>query len=387
MHTTTKPKVLCVDDEQDVLDGLALHLRRGFDVRMATGGEAGLELLARERDVAVVVSDMRMPGMSGAEFLAHARSASPDSVRLLLTGHAELDAAIAAVNEGQIFRFLTKPCPATAMVATVAAAAEQHRLLTSERVLLEQTLHGCIKALTDILALTHPAAFGRAARVKERAGALATKLRVEPRWPVEVAAMLSQLGCVTLPESIVERLHRGQPLSESERIVVDRAGATTEQLLAGIPRLEPVRAILERCRRIDAEPADARPEAAPAAVEQGAALLRLALDLDLLEAQGQTPELAMATLRGRKGRYPDDVVEAATGLFGADGRARDVRELDVGSIRVGMVFVDDVRLAGGQLLVARGYKVTQGFVARVGNFPPGSVREPLRVEVATEAST
>ncbi|MBV9949331.1 MAG: response regulator, partial [Myxococcales bacterium] len=117
----TKPRVLCVDDEPNVLEGLALSLRRGHDVVTAGGGEAGLEILGRDPTIAAVVSDMRMPGMDGATFLGKARALAPDATRVLLTGQTELDAAITAINEGRIFRFLTKPCPPAVLVPAVEA--------------------------------------------------------------------------------------------------------------------------------------------------------------------------------------------------------------------------------------------------------------------------
>ena len=150
------PRILCVDDERAVLDGLSLHLRRRYQVLTAQSGAEGLEILGREAGINVVVSDMRMPVMDGAAFLTRARALVPDVVRVLLTGQADLDSAIAVINEGRIFRFLTKPCPPATMMGALEAAVEQHRLITSERVLLEQTLHGSIKALTDILALANP---------------------------------------------------------------------------------------------------------------------------------------------------------------------------------------------------------------------------------------
>ena len=153
MAAGQSPIVLCVDDEKAVLDGLSLHLRRRYQVLTALSGAEALTVLAREPSVAVVISDMRMPGMDGATFLTRARDAAPDTVRLLLTGQAHIDSAIAAINEGRIFRFLTKPCPPATMMAAVDAANEQHRLVTSERVLLQDTLRGAIKARSAVLAL------------------------------------------------------------------------------------------------------------------------------------------------------------------------------------------------------------------------------------------
>lgn len=122
--------MLCVDDEPHVLEGLRDSLRRSFDVHVAQCGTDALALLEQDPDgYAVVISDMRMPGMSGAAFLSQARRVAPNAVRLLLTGHADFDAAIVAVNDGQLFRFLTKPCSREELLRACAAALGQHRLL------------------------------------------------------------------------------------------------------------------------------------------------------------------------------------------------------------------------------------------------------------------
>ena len=105
------PRILCVDDEPNLLAALERNLFGQFDVVTANGGEAGLAAIAEGPPFAAIVSDMRMPGMDGAAFLAAARARAPDSVRLLLTGQADATSAIAAINQGAIFRFLCKPCP------------------------------------------------------------------------------------------------------------------------------------------------------------------------------------------------------------------------------------------------------------------------------------
>src|SRR6185369_5998873 len=244
MEPKPRSRVVCVDDEPHVLSGISLHLRRRYDVETATSGAAALELLARQPQAAVLISDMRMPGMNGSELLAQAHSAYPHTTRILLTGHAEVDAAIAAVNKGAVFRFLVKPCPPPELLAAVEAAVELHRVTVAEQNLLEQTLHGSIKMLTEVMSLTNPVAFGRALRVKQHVTALADKLELTARWQVEVAAMLSTLSTLTLPPETLEKVHYGAALSAEEQAMLERAPDATEQLLAHIPRLEAVREIL-----------------------------------------------------------------------------------------------------------------------------------------------
>ena len=394
MEAKSRARVLCVDDEPNVLEGISLHLHRRYEVTRATSGAAGLEALAKDPSIAVVMSDMRMPGMDGAQFLSRVRASRPDIVRLLLTGQADMASAIAAVNEGQIFRFLTKPCPPALLLGAFEAAVEQHRLLHAERVLLEQTLNGSVKTLVDVLALTSPLAFGRASRLKARMSELATRLEVPQKWPVEMAAMLSQLGAITLPPEVLEKVAYGAELNEAEQKMVDRLPEITDQLLGNIPRLEPVRSILSRAAKRPASTAAMNAVVAgevtagggdKQTIELGARMLRVTLDFDVLESQGASPARAVDTLRGRGERYDARVLDAFAELFGRGTAQEVVRELPLGALKVGMVFLEDVRLTNGALLCARGYEVTSSFLARAQNFRTGSVKEPIRVRVPPEA--
>lgn len=131
-------KVLFVDDEALILDAFRRSLRDEFAVNTAVGGEQGLAEIRSNGPFGVVVSDMRMPGMGGAEFLAEVRAKAPDTVRILLTGHADLDAAIDAVNRGNIFRFLTKPCEKSVLIEAVQKGLEQYRAIVAGKELVKK---------------------------------------------------------------------------------------------------------------------------------------------------------------------------------------------------------------------------------------------------------
>jgi len=131
-------RVLFVDDEAGILSALKRVFRReSYEIETASDGAAGLEVFRRFRP-AVVVSDYRMPGMSGVEFLAKAREIDPESVRLILTGCTDLPAAEAAINQGEVWRFLTKPWNEGDLRATVASANERFKLIAENRVLLDK---------------------------------------------------------------------------------------------------------------------------------------------------------------------------------------------------------------------------------------------------------
>ncbi|MGH9362882.1 MAG: HD domain-containing phosphohydrolase, partial [Thermoanaerobaculia bacterium] len=310
MAPSERVSVLCVDDEPNVLDGLSRQLRGAFAVTTAVGGAAGLGALKSRGPFAVVVSDLRMPGMDGVAFLKCVREAAPETVRVLLTGQADFASAVAAVNEGNIFRFLLKPCPGELLTKSLNDAAEQYRLITAERVLLRDTLVGSMKMLIELLALASPTAFGRAIRARQYVAECSAGLGSCDSWHLDVAAMLSQVGCMTLPPTTLEKLHAGEPLAAAEEAQVERLPEVAEQILANIPRLEPVREILRYLRKNydgGGVPAGAaRGEAIP----WGARVLRVVLDFDKLRTHVLPEAQVFGKLRERAGDYDPAILEA-----------------------------------------------------------------------------
>jgi len=132
-----RPLLLLVDDEKEILASLSDQLRRSYRVVTATRGPEALEVL-RQQDVSVVVSDQRMPEMTGAELLARASVLREDAVRILLTGYADLDSVIQAVNTGKIYFYLAKPWDPVQLQGIIGMAAEQSRLMRERRSLLDR---------------------------------------------------------------------------------------------------------------------------------------------------------------------------------------------------------------------------------------------------------
>jgi len=362
-----RPRVLLVDDEPAVLDGLRRQLRRDYAITMATGGAEALHLLEGELPFAVVVSDMRMPSMDGATLLAHMRERAPNTVRMLLTGQADIDAAISAINNGQIFRFLTKPCAPDILQGALEDAAELNRLITAEKELLEKTLRGAIQALIDTLSLAHPKAFSRAVRIARTVNELAEALHLEDRWEVEITAMLSQLGAVSLPPSVLDKLNAGMPLDSDEKDVVKRVPLVSEQLLAAIPRLERVVTAvgMQRVRYDGLGGAAGGPKGRD--IPLAARMLRLAVDFDALASRRVPALTAISQMRGNQGAYDPDLLDALAGLFTVGGDEDDRVEVTLDRMQPGMVLMDDVLSRRGTLLLGRGSVVTSALLERLRN--------------------
>lgn len=376
MTAQALPSILCVDDEPRVVDGLALHLRRDYQVLTAHGGQSALQLLKERGAPAVIVSDMRMPGMDGATLLKHVKNLYPETTRILLTGETGRDAAVSAVNEGQIFRFLTKPCPPDKLRAAIDAAVTQHHLMQAERVLLQETLVGCIKALVDVLAMTNPVAFGRATRVTRLATDLAAALGYLGFWQLEAAAMLSQMGFVSLPIELAEKLYYGKRLTSEEKSLVDAAPNVVQKLLGRIPRLEPVLEILAASQQ-------PKNEAPDGVIKQGSGVLRLVQEYDAHIAQGLTAGAALEAIRAQSARHESPLVEALESMVATVPGAEQIKEVFVGRVTPGMIFVDDLRTSVGALLVPKGFEVTETFLERLRNFGPAILQERVRVTAAS----
>jgi response regulator RpfG family c-di-GMP phosphodiesterase len=362
-------RVLCVDDEPFVLDGLRRALHRKYDLVVTSSPAEALELVTADPDeFDVVMSDLKMPGTDGITLLASVRQVAPASVRILLTGHGDLNSAMEAVNRGNIFRFLCKPASRTQLIDALDAASDQHRLIVAERELLEQTLRGCVAALMETLSLASPAAFARSGRITRIVAALAGARGIGG-WELEVAAMLSQIGAVTVSADIVARLEAGEKLTPDERHAVEAVPAVSERLLASIPRLEEVRRIIRyQDRRFDGQgpPAEAAGRDAAAVTGEelplGSRILKVALDLDALESQGRERDAAVRELRARKGCYDPALVNDLTALAST---AIETAEVEATGLRAGMVVEADVCDANGVLLIPRGRELTENLLAVV----------------------
>jgi hypothetical protein len=317
--------------------------------------------------------------------LSHAQDISPDTVRILLTGHADLEAATRAVNLGQVFRILTKPVPVSDLAIVLRSAVRQHQLQTAEREILEQTLRGAVQTLLDTLALANPMAFARATRVQRLVLEMLDVLEITDRWHIEVAAALSQLGAVTLPAAVAEKLHAGMALWPEEAALVERLPAIADRLLENIPRLEAVRAIVQlQDQRFDGQ---ATVLGGPSGqdIPFGARVLKVALDVDTIQAGGASLSTAVEQLESRTGAYDGAVLRALRTL--ATKESSPALEIGVPELMEGMLLVEDVVDGAGRLLVGSGQLVTESLIERVRNFDRTiGVSQPLHVRKPSETT-
>ncbi len=377
-------RILFVDDEPHLLENYQGLLEQEFDVDTTDKPEEALRRIRDKGPYAVIVSDLRMPVMNGIELLGKVRNESPDTVRIMITGCADLESAMQAVNEGSVFRFLTKPVELENLRRTVQASLDQYSLIRAEHELLENTLVGSIRMLIEILSLVNPGAFGRSSRVRLFVRHMAQRLGLRPTWQYELAGMLSQIGFVAVSQEILEKKWAGQRLTEQEEELLSGHAAVGGALLANIPRMEMIaRMIALQGHGPEGGPPD--DSDLDDTVRTGGRLLRTAMGLDQHIAQGMSRKDALVRMRLRPDLYPNEMIRAMDDLeiepASAIRRCVKVRELDSF-----MVLDEDVYAGNGLLLATRGLEVTVPVILRLRGFASSlGVREPIRVQIPGDA--
>jgi CheY-like chemotaxis protein len=370
MSDEALPRVLCVDDEPNILAGLERSLFGRFEVVTTNGGEAGLAAIALGEPFDVVVSDMRMPQMDGATFLAKAREVAPDTIRILLTGHADTDSAIAAVNQGAIFRYLCKPCPKEQLVAILDEAVSQHRLVRAEKDLLQNTLTAVVKILTDVLAMVAPTAFQRAAFVQSCVRHALIKLDWPDQWIYTLAASLSQIGCVGIPADVVQADAAQRGMTPDERKLMDGHPEVACRLIEAIPRMGLVAQIVRY--QAGNPPLDAQIE-----IARGAPLLRAALALERHHTRNRIMDQPYQILRELRPALPEYIAKSL-GDFRANISSN--RAVKVGDLMPGWLVDEDVTCTNGVMVLSKGHELSEMAIATLRRLLAAhAIREPIRV--------
>jgi Response regulator containing a CheY-like receiver domain and an HD-GYP domain len=366
-------KILFVDDEINVLDAFRANLRKRFDVSTALGPEEGLKLLQGSGPFAVVVSDLKMPQMDGITFLTQVRELSPDTVRMMITGFADVEVAIGAVNEGQVFRFLTKPCPPATLAKALGAGLEQYRLVTAERELLRGTLRGSIRVLTEALSLANPEAYGRSERVRVLVRKLVKSAGLKNAWELELAAMLSHIGCMALPRTVLEKIAGGKELTVEERKLYTSHPAVGAGLIEHIPRLGKVAEIIAaQHKRFDPQ------------LPEGARILKIAVDYNTLESKGLTPPHIFVRMRSCSGCYDPAMLEKFEKSIGLEGDYIR-KSVSVKDLTENMILEENVKTQEGLLLLAKGMELNEASIYRlIQAGKTFNIIEPISVLVTPE---
>jgi response regulator RpfG family c-di-GMP phosphodiesterase len=414
-------RILCVDDEPGILSALRRLFRaRGYQVYLAEGGRAGLALLQTQA-VDLVISDMRMPEMDGVEFLAQVRQRWPDSVRLLLTGYADIGSVVEAINRGEIYRYITKPWDDGEM-ALIVREALAHRALVLEQKRLADLLQSQNEALQDANALLEArvqartaelqqasalqrsvngqlkASFvtsikvftalvelrggnlaGHARRVADLARRIAQRLALDAAQAQEifVAALLHEIGKVGLADELLDTPVLAMTVQQLERYRQHPMRAA--QLLIPLPDLRGSADIIAaQLERFDGTGHPRR--LLGQEIPLGARIVALASDYDNLQIgtlalrRVDAAEALGIVVQSSGKRYDPTVVRALVALLG--GRLPEAPDpartpelaLRAGDLQPGMVLSRDLITPSGLLMLSTQHVLDDKMIRKVIDF-------------------
>lgn len=414
VDTPPPPTLLLVDDEANILSSLRRLFRpQGYRVLTAESGDEALELLAAE-PVDLILSDMRMPGMSGAQLLTTSCERWPDTVRILLTGYADMSSTIEAINRGQIYRYVSKPwvddelkmlvrdalahkflkLENERMTKTIAEQNEQLRQFNAE---LEARVQARTKALSESLAATDKAhrdlrqsytstvrvfceliesrssiLKGHGRRVADLARNIARKLGVSDaeQQTLVLASMLHDMGKIGLPDELLSKPY--STLHAEERSVVMTHPTRAETLLMGISPLREAAAIV-RAHHEHFDGTGYPDGSAGLAIPHLARILAVAnafdsLQLGTMVGRTLSPKDALDFIVANRGkRYDPSVVDAfvSVGVLLQAERANTEQRLRPAMLKAGMVLARDLIHADGYLLLSKGFVIDDAIIEQL----------------------
>ena len=418
---TRRPSILCVDDEPSILSALRRLFRaRGFQVITAEGGQSGLSILETEA-VDLVISDMRMPEMDGVVFLEHVRQRWPDTVRLLLTGYADISSIMGAINRGEIYRYIAKPWDDNDIVLTVQAALDRAELEREkkrlEAVVLQQVeelkvlnaslelkvqartqdlrqsnaalaganehlknhLITSIKMFTALIELRDPKLAGHSRKVADLARRMAQALNVDKQQAQDlfVAGLLHGIGKVGFDDALLKVPVSTMTARQLE--IYRKHPVRAEQLLMPLSELKAAVDLIGS--QLERHDGSGYPKGiAGRKIPLGVRILAVAIDFislqaGLLQPQQMTPAQAHAEVMGQRGHHYDpDVVDALTSLLGQlaqdqqSASARGVKTVTSKELESGMVLSKDLLSPSGMLLLTAGHVLDDAVIGKITSF-------------------
>ncbi len=416
----SRHSLLFVDDEANILESLQRVFRRQeYDIRMAVGGEQAWALV-QQRPADLIISDQRMPGVTGVEFLTRVKSRYPDTVRMILTGNADLQTAVAAINDGQVHRFLTKPWNNEELKLTVRQALEQQDLVLENRRLnelvvaqneelkqlnaglerkvdertveirskndelsqlyaeLDQSFDDSIRVFAALAELRDKYVGSHSKRVADASKALAKVIGLPPQAirDVERSALLHDIGKIGLPGHLL--YGTGIMNTDADRAILQRHPVLGQAALQIVPQLQGVGVIIRHHHeRFDGK---GYPDGLGGRdIPLAARIIAVADRYDYLIYRRDrnapaSEDQALSTIhQGASTAFDPAIVKIFVSLpgpwrFQPPEAATDDGQISIEELREGMVLAKDLYTAGGLLLAPKDTVIKQAYIDRIANY-------------------
>lgn len=281
--------------------------------------------------------------------------------------HVEMNAITDEVQDGKLFRLLVKPYEPEVLSDAVSNGSAPYLPVAAETNLPDDTLMGSIKILSDILRVVSPEAFDKSIRVARCVSHVTAKARLFHSWCFEAAALLSQLGCISLDQEVVRAAFTGTHLSAKNRACFEAHPGAARNILAGVPRLEPVGWMIAQqlSSGVPQDPVQSAELPAEALVF-GAKMLKVAVAFDNLRMRNIAPEEAVLRLRYRSD-FDLQMIDSLAGMT-FDQPKVELRKVAISTLPIGAILQQDVRNRGGVLMVAKGQEVTSSLLDRLKHY-------------------
>jgi ActR/RegA family two-component response regulator len=356
----TVNKILFIDDDTALLRTIERNLCMDFDLAVAAGGQTALELIESHGPFSVIVVDMRMPGMDGIDTIKAAREIAPNAIYMMLTGNQDTATAVRAVNDGEVFRYMNKPCEVAEIKSCIVAAQTQFEVEDAERELRNDTFIGSIGIMTDIIEL-QALGLADASRITQTLCQLASNLGLTIGWEERLAARICFVGLPALSHRDRLNLRNLEPTAQEHTDAFARLCQATAKTSERLPRLGRIGKIMRHVPKVDGWLSVTQPENFVAAT-----LLRVAIYWNFLTSKGLQASTATQEMKLLLPKLSDTVCRAMNGLD--DFRdAHAATQVPVGKLAEGMVTFEDIINEVGAIVVSRGRRLTAPIIERLGD--------------------
>lgn len=361
--------ILFVDEDNSTLKELSSKGVAGCEFQFAKSYPEALKALKGKKEIALLISELNLNGEDGIDFFCSAKKHRPSTVCMALTSAKEFEDVLKALNKARIFKYVPKPCPPKKLLKIIREGLDRHEEKRRERLAMRSALMGSVKALVDILDLVNPEAMGFERRIKKHVLATGKALKVKSPWRLELAVMLSHIGCVALPPEIIAKMDKGKKLTPEEKQIFGMHPSIAHSLLENINQMSTVANIIrhQHDRINDDQPLEAR-------------IIKVALDMDRMRRKGAPAEKILEVMQTKKDVYDPKVVKAMLKLE-TSSAAESCRELSVADLEEGMVLAEDMVNNEGTKLMLRGQAISKASLTRLKAFHVSlGVIEPIEVE-------
>lgn len=373
-------RILLVDDDIDILSTYQRTLRNLFVIKTAATAEEAINIVRSEPPFAVVVSDFSMPKVNGIQLLSHIQNMSPDTLRILISGFADMKVAKAAINDANIFRFLTKPILSEQLITVLNESIHHFDSLATEKDVLNRTVKGIMKILIDILANINPIAMKQAVQIRTVANDIAVQMQLRNTWEVEISALVSQIGCLNMSPELTNKLYHGMLTNDADKKLIEGFPERGKQMIQNIPTLTNVAtAIGFQLYSYDGtypKNSEVTGENLPITSR----ILKVAFDFCRQKLLGKTPAMIINEMRVNSYLYDPKVFTALMTINKMTSGNFVIRAIPFKALRIGMVLAEPMRDDEQFILVAKGQEITDTLLLRLINVAKiKNIIEPIRV--------